>query len=76
MRSDRRRVLDGAGAVVAGGLFASDWPPAAFLVRRALEAKILAGEPLSAPQIRKTRGPLKGGSPERAIQQPAPRMAA
>jgi hypothetical protein len=46
-------------------------------VRQALEAKILAGQSVTAREIRKARGPLKGGSPKRrpAAQQ-ARRMAA
>jgi hypothetical protein len=41
-------------------------------VRQALEAKILAGQSVSAPEIRRARGPLKGGSPKRRpINQPA-----
>jgi hypothetical protein len=46
-------------------------------VRQAFEAKALAGEPVSAPQIRRARGPLRGGSPRRRpADQPTPRMAA
>jgi hypothetical protein len=45
-------------------------------VRKALEARILAGETITAPQIRKTRGRLPPGSPKRPIQQPALRLAA
>ena len=41
-------------------------------VRQALEAKILAGQSVSAPEIRRARGPLKGGSAKRRpINQPA-----
>jgi hypothetical protein len=43
-------------------------------VRQAIEAKILAGESVTAPQIRKARGPLKRGSLKRKLE-PA-RMAA
>lgn len=45
-------------------------------VRKALEAQILAGEAVSAPQIRHARGPLRGGSPKRPAGQPAVKMAA
>jgi hypothetical protein len=46
-------------------------------VRQALEAQILAGQSITAPQIRRARGRLKGGSPKRRpINQPAARMAA
>ena len=46
-------------------------------VRQAHEAQILAGESVTAPQIRRARGRLKGGSPKRAQpDQAAPRMAA
>ena len=46
-------------------------------VRQAIEAQILAGESVTAPQIRRARGRLKGGSPKRAQpDQAAPRMAA
>jgi hypothetical protein len=51
-------------------------PKMARSVRKALEAKILAGEPVTAPQIRKARGRLKGGCLKRKPDQPAPRMAA
>jgi len=44
-------------------------------VRQAHEAKILAGESVTAPQIRKARGPLKGGSLKRKPDQQA-QMAA
>jgi hypothetical protein len=37
-------------------------------VRKALEAKILAGESVTAPQIRKARGRLKGGCLKRKAQ--------
>jgi hypothetical protein len=41
-------------------------------VRQAFEAKLLAGQSVSAPEIRRVRGPLKGGSPKRRpINQPA-----
>ena len=41
-------------------------------VRQAIEVKILAGQSVSAPEIRRARGPLKGGSPKRRpINQPA-----
>jgi hypothetical protein len=46
-------------------------------VRQALEAKILAGQSVTAPQIRRARGPLKPGSVKRRpVDQPAQRMAA
>jgi hypothetical protein len=45
-------------------------------MRQALEDRILAGETITAPQIRKTRGRFKGGSPKRPIQQAATRVAA
>src|SRR5664280_645725 len=45
-------------------------------VRQAFEAKLLAGETVSAPEIRRARGPLKPGSPRRSAEQPAARMAA
>jgi hypothetical protein len=51
-------------------------PKMAPSMRQALEAKILAGETITAPHIRKTRGRFKGGSPKRPINQPAARMAA
>jgi len=44
-------------------------------VRQAIEAKIVTGESVTAPQIRKARGPLKGGSLKRKPDQQA-RMAA
>jgi hypothetical protein len=34
-------------------------------VRQAFEQKVLSGEQLSAPKIRRARGRLKGGSPNR-----------
>jgi hypothetical protein len=47
-------------------------------VRQALEAKILAGQSVTARDIRRARGPLKGGSPKRrpADQPDTRRMAA
>ncbi len=46
-------------------------------VRQAFEAKVIAGQKLTAPQIRRSRGPLKGGSPKRRpADQRATRMAA
>jgi hypothetical protein len=45
-------------------------------VRQAFESKILAGQSISAPEIRQARGPLKGGSPKRPADQPALRMSA
>jgi hypothetical protein len=50
-------------------------PKMAPSVRKALEAKILAGETVTAPQIRKARGRLKGGCLKRKPDQPS-RMAA
>ena len=44
-------------------------------VRQAIEAKIVTGESVTAPQIRKARGPLKGGSLKRKPDQQA-QMAA
>ena len=47
-------------------------PKMAPSMRQALEARILAGETITAPHIRKTRGRFKGGSPKRRpINQPA-----
>jgi len=40
-------------------------PKMAPSMRQALEAKILAGQPVTALQIRRARGRLKGGSPKR-----------
>ena len=40
-------------------------------VRQAFEAKLLAGETVSAPEIRRARGPLKPGSPRRPAEQRA-----
>jgi hypothetical protein len=46
-------------------------------VRQALEKKILAGQSVTAREIRRARGPLKGGSPKRRpADQPLRRMAA
>ncbi len=45
------------------------------LVRQDLEARILAGQRIGAPQIRRARGQLKPGRPKRA-DQPALRTAA
>jgi hypothetical protein len=56
-------------------LFELSSPKMAQSVRRALEAKILAGESVTGPQIRKARGRLKGGCLKRKPAQPA-RMAA
>ena len=47
-------------------------PKMAPAVRQAIEAKIVAGESVTAPHIRKARGRLKGGSPKR---QPEPMAA-
>jgi hypothetical protein len=42
-------------------------------VRRALEAKVLAGQSITALQIRRARGRLRGGSPKRRpAEMPAP----
>ena len=47
-------------------------PKMAPSMRQALEARILAGETITAPHIRKTRGRFKGGSPKRRpANQPA-----
>jgi hypothetical protein len=47
------------------------------LVRQALDAKMAAGQSVRAPEIRRARVPLRGGSPKRGTtDQPAPRMAA
>jgi hypothetical protein len=52
-------------------------PKMADSVRRALEAKVIAGEKLHARIIRRARGPLKGGSlKRRPIGQEAARVAA
>jgi hypothetical protein len=46
-------------------------------VRQAFEAKVIAGQKLTARQVRRSRGPLKSGSPKRRpADQPARRMAA
>jgi hypothetical protein len=45
------------------------------LLRRELEANIIAGKRIGAPEIRRARGRLKSGRPKRA-DQPALRMAA
>jgi hypothetical protein len=46
-------------------------------VRQAFEARVIAGQKLTAPEIRRARGPLRGGSPKRRpADQPAQRMAA
>lgn len=45
-------------------------------VRQAIEAKILAGELVTAPEIRRARGPLKRGSPKRRQAVQPARMAA
>jgi hypothetical protein len=55
-------------------MLASPSMPAA--VRQDLEARILAGEPIGAPQIRRARGKLRSGRPRRPSDQPALRMAA
>jgi len=44
-------------------------PKMAPSVRQAIEAKILAGESVTAPKIRRARGPLKGGSLKRKPDQ-------
>jgi hypothetical protein len=51
-------------------------PKMSATVRQAMEAKILAGETVTAKQIRKARGRLKGGSLKRQHDQPTARMAA
>jgi hypothetical protein len=46
-------------------------------LRQRIEADILAGRPVSAPQIRRARAPLKGGSPKRRpVNQSATSLAA
>ena len=45
-------------------------------VRHAFETKVLAGQSVSAPEIRRARGPLKGGSPTRRPADRPSRMAA
>jgi hypothetical protein len=46
-------------------------------LRQDLEMRILAGERISAPQIRRARGPLRSGSPKRRpANQTAMRVAA
>jgi hypothetical protein len=45
--------------------------------RQAFEAKVIAGQKLTARQVRRSRGPLKSGNPQRRpADQPARRMAA
>jgi hypothetical protein len=55
-------------------LFELSSPKMAPSMRQALEARILAGESVTAPQIRKARGRLRGGSLKRKPEQA--RMAA
>jgi hypothetical protein len=57
-------------------LFELSSPKMAQSVRKALEAKILAGETVTASQIRKARGRLKGGCLRRKTDRPAVRLAA
>jgi hypothetical protein len=57
-------------------LFELSSPKMAQSVRQALEAKVIAGESVTAAQIRKARGRLKGGCLKRQPDQAAPRMAA
>jgi hypothetical protein len=45
------------------------------VVRAALEAKVISGETVTGPQIRKARGRLKGGCLKRKPDRPASRMA-
>jgi hypothetical protein len=45
-------------------------------VRQVFEAKVIAGEHVSAPQIRRARGRLKSGSPRRRPAHQPARMAA
>jgi hypothetical protein len=45
-------------------------------VRQALEAKILAGQSITALQIRRARGRLRGGSPKRRLNNHPASMAA
>ena len=56
-------------------LFELSSPKMSPSVRQALEAEVVAGESVTAPQIRKARGRLRGGSLKRKADQPA-RMAA
>ena len=56
-------------------LFELSSPKMAQSARQSIEAKILAGQAVTAPQIRKARGPLKGGSLKRKPDQQA-QMAA
>jgi hypothetical protein len=57
-------------------LFELSSPKMAPSVRQALEAKILAGQPVTALQIRRARGRLKGGSPKRGQANHPASMAA
>jgi hypothetical protein len=50
-------------------------PKMAPKMRKALEARIIAGEAVTAPQIRRARGRLKGGNQKRQPHQPAARTA-
>jgi hypothetical protein len=45
-------------------------------VRQALEAKVLAGQSITALHIRRVRGPLRTGSPKRPPADQPARMAA
>jgi len=71
--SDRPEIYRAASWRTLVALASPTMSPA---VRRAFEAKVLAGEPVTAPRIRRARGPLKGGCPQRQPDQPAVRMAA
>jgi hypothetical protein len=50
-------------------------PPIRAPLRRQLEAKIVAGERIGAPEIRRARGPLPSGRPRRQSDR-QPHMAA
>ena len=54
-------------------LFELSSPKMSQSVRAALEAKVMAGESVTGPQIRKARGRLKGGCLKRKPDQPAGR---
>lgn len=56
-------------------LFELSSPKMSPAVRQTIEAQILAGQSVTAPQIRRARGRLRPGSPKRPTDQPA-RMAA
>jgi hypothetical protein len=62
-------------ALSLNALFELSSPKMAPAVWQRLEADVIAGKNVTAKQIRKARGRLKGGSLKRTIQQPS-RMAA